>query len=296
MRALPGHALRLVVLCASRSAALVRTMPAMVRATPAAVRAAGLSGEIAPESTAAAPSGEIAPESTAAEIAPESTAAQIAAVSATLSGVLGDEGTASWDARRQAARSAVAGDRGDVAHCTDDELVYGELGVAALATILDAVGVRRGDAFLDVGAGDGALVLGAALLHPASLRASRGVEISRGLVDRSLEHRARVLADAAAGPMAPTELLLGDVHAAAAREAVADSTLAVCFATTWARSSPRRELPRLSEALRVLPAGARVVLVDARFDDPEFFDYGGAFELFCPDTAPSSEARLYTRR
>ena len=63
--------------------------------------------------------------------------------------------------------------------------------------------MREGDAFLDIGAGDGAPTLAAALLYPKALRASRGVEIVAPLVERARRHRAALLhalgdADAAA--------------------------------------------------------------------------------------------------
>lgn len=65
-----------------------------------------------------------------------------------------------------------------------DQLVYGELGINALATLLGALGVRPGDTFVDIGAGDGVLVLAAPLLYP-ELRRSRGIECLPDLVERA---------------------------------------------------------------------------------------------------------------
>ena len=56
--------------------------------------------------------------------------------------------------------------------------VCGELGLEALATLLDAVGVEQGDRFLDIGAGDGVLVAAAALLFPNHLKLLSGWKFS----------------------------------------------------------------------------------------------------------------------
>ena len=169
--------------------------------------------------------------------------------------------------------------------------------------------MREGDAFLDIGAGDGAPTLAAALLYPKALRASRGVEIVAPLVERARRHRAALLhalgdGDAAAaggdddGAIAPTEFALADVHDDAedgrAAAILRDTTLAVCFATTWSSGSPRRALPRLSAALaRRLPAGARVVVVDGRLDESDGFRWEGELKLHCADTLPHSYAQLF---
>jgi hypothetical protein len=91
-----------------------------------------------------------------------------------------------------------------------NELTYGELSVPVLAELLDAVGLEDNDAFLDVGSGDGALVLGAAMLYPNVCRIARGLELVPGLVTRSQLHAQRLESDLAV----PVELLLGDVHQA----------------------------------------------------------------------------------
>ena len=88
--------------------------------------------------------------------------------------------------------------------------MYGELSVPTLATILDAVGVRtegeegggEGERFLDVGSGDGGLVLAASLLYAGGgegggggsnpIRRATGVEIVPELVGRSRRHAARL--------------------------------------------------------------------------------------------------------
>ena len=51
------------------------------------------------------------------------------------------------------------------------------MGIDALVTILDAVGVEENEKYLDLGAWDGMLVTGAAMLLAKYLDVSRGVEI-----------------------------------------------------------------------------------------------------------------------
>ncbi|KAL7527544.1 hypothetical protein ACHAWF_002223 [Thalassiosira exigua] len=143
-----------------------------------------------------------------------------------------------------------------------NELVYGELSVPVLATILDAAGVREGDVFLDIGSGDGALVLGASLLYADdecgksggerggarminAIRKAFGVEIVPGLVDRSRTHAdcLRGLLQEGGGEgiaflgenQAEVDFLLGDVHEpdGELRTILGEVTLVVCFATTW---------------------------------------------------------------
>ena len=219
-------------------------------------------------------------------------AAHVRAVADELDAVLGR--AEAREQRRSAARLAAHNASGIVA--PPNELVYGELGVAALAKLLDAVGVEQGDTFCDVGSGHGELVLAASLLHP-TLRASRGVEIVQDLAKSASEHHAALLQRAAL-PAAPIELAHGDVYdkSSPAAGMLRDTTLAVCFATTWSASGKGRVLSELSTTLhRNLPEGARVVMVDARLSD-EQFSWEGEMRLHCPDTAPFSTAHLYVQR
>ena len=89
-----------------------------------------------------------------------------------------------------------------------------------------------------------------------------------------------------------------------------DTTLAVCFATTWSQmnnidesggvkkktSLDGRRLPQLSLALTALPVGARVVIVDGKLDEKDGYAWEGDLRIYCPDTAPFSIASLYVRR
>jgi len=233
-----------------------------------------------------------------------------------------------------------------------NELVYGELSLPVLATILDAVGVQEGDVFLDIGSGDGALVLGASLLYAQSncrdcknvIKKAVGVEIVPGLVDRSTRHAqtldglldemATASSEAADGVItelrnhqSEVEFLLGDIHSAGSDERMssllADTTLAVCFATTWSAGNAKkdhaeeskqtkgtatqrsptsgtslqgRKLPKLSRALSKLGQGARVVIIDGRLNESDGFDWQGDLRITCPDTAPYSVASLYHKR
>ena len=233
-----------------------------------------------------------------------------------------------------------------------NELVYGELSLPVLATILDAVEVQEGDVFLDIGSGDGALVLGASLLYAQSscrgcknvIKKAVGVDIVPGLVDRSKRHArnldrlldemATASSETADGVInelqnhqAEVEFLLGDVHTAESDKRMssllADTTLAVCFATTWSagnakkdygeeskqtestatRRSPTsgtslrgRKLPKLSRALSKLGQGARVVIIDGKLNESDGFDWQGDLRITCPDTAPYSVASLYHKR
>lgn len=202
---------------------------------------------------------------------------------------------------------------------TNHQLVYGELSIPCLATILDAVGVHEGEQFLDIGSGDGALVLGASLLYPRYIKRSLGVEILPGLLDRSRQHLAKLksnlqddrrsneLLDA----LDSVEFCLGDVYQATTECAengtllsvLRDTTLAVCFATTWSSSNTGqkksslngRKLPQLSNALKVLPSGARTVIVDGKLNEADGYSWQGDLQVFCPDTAPYSIASLYHR-
>lgn len=175
------------------------------------------------------------------------------------------------------------------------ELVYGELSVEVLAELLDAVGVHPGDCFLDIGSGDGALVLGAALLYPDHLRVSRGIELVPGLYERSLRHAQQVETSV------PVEFHCGNIyHQTSSRMAVLhDTTLAVCFATTWSAESLKlkqgRRLPELSRACSVVPRGGRILIVDGRLSERDGYRWEGDMKIQCPDTAPYSIASLYER-
>lgn len=185
-----------------------------------------------------------------------------------------------------------------------NQLVYGELDVKTVATVLSAAGVCSGDRFVDIGSGEGLPTLAAALLYPTRLAVSRGVEIVPRLVERSHHHHARLREWLSHHPdhaCAPVELLVGDVFAApetpvAVDAVLGESTLALCFATTWADGTPRRELPQLSKALhRQMPRGGRAILIDGRLLEGDGWRWEGDLRVVTPDTAPHSTARLYTR-
>jgi len=235
-------------------------------------------------------------------IVPETTPAQRQSVGKVLGEVFGT--TQSWNDRRLEAIDA-SRDDGESLELPSHLTVYGELGLDALATILDAVGVRQeGECFLDIGSGDGVLVAAASLLYP--LKVSRGIEILPTLYERSVAYQEKftqlVSTESSFRPC-PCEFILGDVldHQSPTRDVadvLRDTTLAVCFATTWSGNAPGRRLPELSRALTLLPEGARVVIVDGFLDDKADgvpLEYGGEFQLYCPDTAPYSMARLYTK-
>jgi uncharacterized protein YejL (UPF0352 family) len=208
------------------------------------------------------------------------------------------------------------------------ELVYGELSVPVLATILDAVGVQQNERFLDIGSGDGALVLAASLLYADkngnAVQAARGLEIIPGLYEHSLEHAKALKSKLGSASQdgdtnsllnkhqAPVEFVLGDVHDATTDESLAsilhDTTLAVCFATTWSagNASPStsggsktslqsRRLDPLSKVLSLLPKGSRSVIVDGRLNKQDGHEWQGDLRVECPDTAPASIASLYCR-
>ena len=197
------------------------------------------------------------------------------------------------------------------------ELVYGELSVPVLATILDAVGVHQGDRFLDIGSGDGALVFAASLLYGGSedgsdnaIEKARGLEIVPGLYQRSLKHLDALQEITQNEHGSPIEFVLGDVHDAHTDESLKallqDTTLAVCFATTWSAGNAKqqqdqktslqgRKLHALSKALSLLPTGARTVIVDGRLNKEDGHDWQGDLRIECPDTAPFSIASLYVK-
>lgn len=210
--------------------------------------------------------------------------------------VLGENAEARGDRRRAARASADRACVGAAQH----ELVYGELGVGALAKILDAVGVSDGDAFLDIGSGDGEVAFAAAMMYPREFRVVRGIEIVPDLYDRSVSFLAD-LRQALGGDadVSPIELLCGDVHGddAVIQRALQDTSLAICFATTWSRNEPGRRLPRLSSALAAhLQRGSRVVVIDGYLCNDDGYEYEGELRIECPDTAPFSVAHLYVRR
>lgn len=217
-----------------------------------------------------------------------------------LAAVLGDEGEG------RAARCRDARSLGESAATglglPAEQLVYGELDVRSVARVLDAAGIRDGDRFLDIGSGDGLPTLAAALLYPDAFRICRGIEVVAPLAARAEAHAARLrgaLAERFASlQAAPIELLEGDVFDTgdeAITEALDDSTLALCFATTWSHG-PRRVLPELSARLHAsMPPTARVILVDARLVESDGWRWEGDLRITPPDTAPCSTARLYTR-
>eukprot|EP00536_Pseudo-nitzschia_multiseries_P003589 jgi/Psemu1/64210/estExt_Genemark1.C_560087 len=294
---------------------------------------------------------------TSSSIAPELSAGRKAYAVDVIDRVFGKEDSGTWDDRREAARATTLdkkdnnGDNNDhqsndtdtdtdtdpshqqhqhqqqhLANIPQHELVYGELGIEALATILDAVGVREGDVFLDIGSGDGLLVVGAALLYPDYLKAARGIEIVPELYQRSLEFRDKFserLRDTAGHERKTTDELelpevsfhLGNIYDTAKTSTsqnevdspssssldFSEATLAICFATTWSKNIPGKKLDRLSRVLgrggsSELPIGARVVIIDGVLEPyRDGYSYEGELRLHCPDTAPYSIARLYTR-
>jgi hypothetical protein len=209
------------------------------------------------------------------------------------------------------------GDYGEVSQQQQQQqLVYGELSIPVLAEILSAVGVEENDAFLDIGAGDGALVLGAALMYDNHLRVSRGLEVVPQLVERSQQHAAKLLSSQGLA-MAPIEFYLGDIYNSKDQQVdqiLQDSTLAVCFATTWSaadqsnvaslspntKSLNRRFLPQLSSSLQRMPRGSRIVVIDGRLIlgevNTDVYTWEGDMKVKCPDTAPYSTASLFIRK
>jgi len=248
--------------------------------------------------------------------------------------VFGKEDSGTWDKRREDARATTSDNDNDndqntttslqlLRNIPEHELVYGELGIEALSTILDAVGVQKDDVFLDIGSGDGLLVVGASLLFPGYLRAARGIEIVPELHQRSLEFQDKFcerLRDERNYETEPREeefpevsFHLGNIYEAGTNQNEQDGggsasfldfskvTLAICFATTWSNNIPGKKLDRLSRVLgqggcSELPIGAKVVIIDGVLEPSrDGFMYEGELKLHCPDTAPYSLARLYTR-
>lgn len=310
-------------------------------------------------------------------LAPEVSTAHLTRVTQLVSSALGDTTDDSSTSTNAASNYRYASVRDAVSNFqaeghTDDanntakeipknELVYGELSVPVLATILDAVGVREDDVFLDIGSGDGALVLGASLLYAScngeggggdseagsssrrrrnAIRKCYGVDVVPGLVDRSVVHSknlVRMLREGGGGQsnntfrddsnihrlldhnQAEVRFLLGDIHQPhdGLQNVLKETTLAVCFATTWSagnahsnntddgdttkqqsstKSLQGRRLPKLSKALsstRGLTSGCRVVIIDGKLDEEDGFSWQGDLRIHCPDTAPYSVATLY---
>jgi len=177
------------------------------------------------------------------------------------------------------------------------------LDVRTVARLLDAAGVRSGDRFIDIGSGDGLPTLAASLLYPEALAVCRGLEVVPELVARARKHAERL--GAMGRKTAPIEMIQGDVYrttdsfggeeATRVATLLGDSTLALCFATTWSDGAPRRELPRLSAALRTsMPLGARAIIVDGQLLETDGWYWEGDLRIVTPDTAPYSTARLYT--
>jgi len=274
--------------------------------------------------------------------------------------------------RYASARSAVSQYQ-STSRESHSQLVYGELSVPVLATILDAVGVQDDEIFLDIGSGDGALVLGASLLYAStsdtaedtetttteattaattagtninkmqkrrnSIRKAWGVDIVPGLVDRSIVHAANLQQSLSLSSrnnnndrhdeeaneirsclqrnQSEVQFLLGDIHQPSGelRRVLKETTLAVCFATTWSAGNARnddddaatttasnslqgRKLPKLSAALSsTLSPNCRVVVVDGKLlTNDDGFVWKGDLKVHCPDTAPYSIASLYVKQ
>ena len=294
-------------------------------------------------------------------IVPEVHPHHLTRVSQLVSSALGDantEGEGSTSANRYAsARVAVNDFQSDdksndgASKVPQHELVYGELSVPVLAKILDAVGVHEDDVFLDIGSGDGALVLGASLLYASNdndanekksidgnnaIRKAWGVDIVPGLVDRSkvhadnlqkvvqqkIEQSHDVNNQFLGKSQSDVQFLLGDIHQPSEElECILEeTTLAVCFATTWSAGNSNastntnkdddsttikqsrtslqgRKLPKLSKALSTgLSSGCRVVIIDGKLDAADGFTWEGDLRIQCPDTAPYSVASLYKRQ
>lgn len=258
--------------------------------------------------------------SSAPVVLPEVHPAHVTKINQLVEAALGDEGDAN-DNRYVFARDAVTSFQANDESPPSNELVYGELSVQVLATILDAVGVQENDVFLDIGSGDGALVLGASLLYADAndeaieggnaMKKCYGVDIVPGLVERSLSHADnlyQILQNKESflqRNQAEIELLLGDIHQpdAQLQNILKETTIAVCFATTWSAensvgtSLQGRKLPKLSKALsRGLSSGCRVVIIDGKLDEEDEFLWMGDLKIQCPDTAPYSIATLYHKQ
>ena len=258
-------------------------------------------------------------------VVPEVNPTHLAKVSQLVQAALGDRDDTTN--RYELARDAVSDfQTNDDSPPSNNELVYGELSVEVLATILDAVGVKENDVFLDIGSGDGALVLGASLLYADAscnrnnaMNTCYGVDIVPGLVERSKEHANNLHeilhdVDTSDGEsdnaflrknQAEMHFILGDIHQPnnELRYILKETTLAVCFATTWSAGNASgtslkgRKLPKLSKALSPgLRSGCRVVIIDGKLDEDDDFCWKGDLIVKCPDTAPYSVASLYHKQ
>lgn len=247
-------------------------------------------------------------------IAPEIRPSRISTVSNLISTAFGDNKNAITDRYAGARKEALSYNDNIPSH----ELVYGELSVQVLATIFDAVGIQDGDVFLDIGSGDGALVLGASLLYASenanAIRKSIGLEILPGLVGRSIAHASNLQTilqestdatiDCFRKNQSQVQFHLGDVHNSESEvilNVLSEITLAVCFATTWSAGNAKegstslngRKLPKLSKALSKLSKGTRVIIIDGVLEESDGFCWQGDLRVNCPDTAPYSVASLY---
>lgn len=254
-------------------------------------------------------------------IAPEIKPSRISSVSNLISAALGDDTNSIADRYAKARKASFNAGNAIPSY----ELVYGELSVQVLATILDSVGIHQGDVFLDIGSGDGALVLGASLLYANNEHGGNafekavGLEIVPGLVDRSKFHANNLnmilqgtensdAMECLLQNQSQVQFYCGDVHQSHESKTVSsilsETTLAVCFATTWSAGGAQegstslngRKLPKLSKALSQLGKGARIVIIDGRLDENDGFSWQGDLKVNCPDTAPFSIASLYHRQ
>jgi len=235
-------------------------------------------------------------------LAQELDSRSIESASSWVSAALGDDSEIESDGqsisskigRYASARTLALEIKGDnQARVPSNELVYGELSVPVLATILDAVGVRKGDRFLDIGSGDGGLVLGASLLYPDHLEKSQGVELIPGLVERSILHLDRLREifqkeqPDLQNRLDNVAFLAGNIYEhdqhAALRQMVEESTFVVCFATTWSANNNE------GSSKTSLQGRGKIMESDG-------FCWEGDLRLECPDTAPYSIASLYTKK
>lgn len=272
-------------------------------------------------------------------IAPEISSQRIQTVTEYVSSALGDndENTSAKQNRYASAREA---SESLLEEMTQSQLVYGELSIPVLARLLNAVGVQPNEQILDVGSGDGGLVLGSSILLAGGLTHENpeeglydtnyvkkviGLEIVPGLYDRSIQHgvqfqqilnneekKKRSIDCIPPSQMAEFEFVFGDIYQAHSDASIQtmlkETTLVVCFATTWSAgnnknadsksktSLQKRKLPQLSSALSFLPKGARAVIVDGKLNcEEDGFEWQGDLKIQCPDTAPYSIASLYEK-
>lgn len=140
-------------------------------------------------------------------------------------------------------------------------LVFGELSIPVLLTILDAVGVRSGDHFLDIGSGDGALVLGAALHyqdylkflgHRSCAATGRENKTAQGFFEGQHSNVSpRMGLSVGASQICPWQCLQCSDRSRFTN-LLSETTLVVGFVTTWSASNASEET-RTSLANRMLP-------------------------------------------